>query len=188
MIHSKVRVIVALQLAVCSPFIRVDYAARPDVLRSNVCASLCCTYTRKLSPVNLSVPPNTQCPSTYRPRLYLRRPNLLSSISSSIPGPSILTGSSTKYWAQTSWMKLYRLSCTLVLLYNYSHLMNRSLNFVDPVTGAHTQCVGRECGVLVSRCYEKRKQCTLHCSRLTYRSLCGDENLTASVTTPSIIY
>ena len=75
---------------------------------NSVAASLCSTSTRKHSPVTLSIPPNTQCPSTIRPRLYFLLPNLLSSISTSAPGPPITAGWSIKYCAHTSLIKLYQ--------------------------------------------------------------------------------
>ena len=59
-------------------------------------------------PVMRSIPPNTQCPSCHRPRLYFLRPNLDSSISSSIPSPPITIGFCSRYWAQTSRIKLYQ--------------------------------------------------------------------------------
>ena len=55
-----------------------------------------------------SIHTHTQHTHTYKPLLYFLFPNFDSSISTSMPGPPILQGLSTKYCAQTSLMKLYQ--------------------------------------------------------------------------------
>ena len=67
----------------------------------------CGTSTMKDFSLSLSVPPNTQCPSCRQPQLYLLRENLHHSISTSMPGPPMTTGSIVKYSAHMS-----RISCT----------------------------------------------------------------------------
>ena len=58
--------------------------------------------------VNLSIPPNTQCPSCHQPWLYFLLLNFESSISTSIPRPQICTRLSMKYLAQTCRTKSYQ--------------------------------------------------------------------------------
>jgi hypothetical protein len=65
--------------------------------------------------LSLSVPPNTQCPSCRQPQLYLLRENLHHSISTSISGPPVTTGSIVKYSAHTLHISCtdWQLSCAI---------------------------------------------------------------------------
>ena len=84
------------------------------MIGSRVCLLLSGTTVIKALGVPLSIPPNTQCPSTERPRLYLRFPNFDSSISTIFPGPPIMIGCARKYSAQTSLKKLNQSMATLL--------------------------------------------------------------------------
>ena len=84
------------------------------MLESTVCLLLSGTTVIKALGVPLSIPPNTLCPSTERPRLYLRFPNFDSSISTTFPGPPIVIGCARKYSAQTSLKKLNQSMATLL--------------------------------------------------------------------------
>ena len=83
-----------------------------------VAASRCVTSTRKAFPLTLSIPPKTQCPSCQRPRLYFLLPNFDSSISTSTPGPPIMTGCLWRYSAHTSLIKLYQSTAVFCEIYS----------------------------------------------------------------------
>ena len=66
------------------------------------------TEKKKHSFVSLSIPPNTQTPSTRFPLWYFLLPNLLSSISTVCPTPPICCEQPCYMRSQTSLQKLYQ--------------------------------------------------------------------------------
>jgi len=67
-----------------------------------VSAVLSGTGTRNVVPDSRSTPPNTHCPFAGCPLWYLRRPNLLTSISTVLLGPPIFSEQPSKYTSSVS--------------------------------------------------------------------------------------
>ena len=99
------------KLMVCSPLVAVNDCPRPDMLSNDgelYCSIPFSHFHKKAISASSLHPSKDPCPSTARPLLYFLFPNLLSSISTSFPGPPITAGWSMKYWMQMSLIKLYQ--------------------------------------------------------------------------------
>ena len=74
------------------PFITEHYTARTNILldEMEVCGSISVPRSNLL--LFIRSPPKHQVTSNYLPRLYFLFPNLLSSISTSTPGPPMMDG------------------------------------------------------------------------------------------------
>ena len=88
---------------------------------NNVAVSRAATTSMNTLSDPLSIPPNTHLPSLSLPLLYLRLPNLDSSISTIFPGPPIGANHPSRYAAQTSRQKWHQSTAVLQLISH--HLM-----------------------------------------------------------------
>ena len=91
------------------------------MMGNNVAVSRAATTSMNTLSDPLSIPPNTHLPSLSLPLLYLRLPNLDSSISTIFPGPPIGANRPSRYAAQTSRQKWHQSTAVLQLISH--HLM-----------------------------------------------------------------